>query len=163
MGGDWYNPLSWFSDTSNTDTYAAKKSISDTIFDWGQSINNGIGNIATSVSDSAKSGLMNVSNSVSSLNNNNAPANNSVPQQPQYNQSNNMNNSGTNSYGGRRRHKKHTMRGCKNMKGGKGGLGLTYYASPVSGLQVAKPTYWINSNTNQNVKGGTRKHKRRKH
>jgi hypothetical protein len=42
------------------------------------------------------------------------------------------------------------------MKGGKDGLGLTYYASPVSGLKVAEPTYWVNSNTNQSIKGGSK-------
>ena len=30
----------------------------------------------------------------------------------------------------------------RKMMGGRG-LGLTYYASPVSGLKVVKPTYWI--------------------
>ena len=50
-----------------------------------------------------------------------------------------------NPLGGRRRRK---------MKGGKGGLGLTYYATPVSGLNVAKPTYWI---PNQSIKGGSRR------
>jgi hypothetical protein len=58
---------------------------------------------------------------------------------------------------GGKRHK--TM---KRIKGGKGGLGLVYYASPVSGLRVAEPTYMIPYN---NVKmGGKRRssgHKRR--
>ena len=57
--------------------------------------------------------------------------------------------------GGRRRRRR------KTMKGGKGGLGLTYYASPVSGLKVAEPTYWINQNTNTNLTGGSRRRKRR--
>ena len=54
-----------------------------------------------------------------------------------------------NPLGGRRRRK---------MKGGKGGLGLTYYATPVSGLNVAKPTYWIQ---NQSIKGGSRRRQRK--
>ena len=54
-----------------------------------------------------------------------------------------------NPLGGRRRRK---------MKGGKGGLGLTYYATPVSGLNVAKPTYWI---SNQSIKGGSRRRQRK--
>ena len=53
-----------------------------------------------------------------------------------------------NPLGGRRRRK---------MKGGKGGLGLTYYATPVSGLNVAKPTYWI---PNQSLNGGSRRKRR---
>jgi hypothetical protein len=40
------------------------------------------------------------------------------------------------------------------MHGGKGDLGLTYYASPVQGANVAEPTYWI--------KGGSRRRKSRK-
>ena len=55
-----------------------------------------------------------------------------------------------NPLGGRRRRK---------MKGGKGGLGLTYYATPVSGLNVAKPTYWI---PNQSIKGGSRRKRRQR-
>jgi len=37
----------------------------------------------------------------------------------------------------------------RKMRGGKGDLGLMYYATPVSGIQVVEPTYWI--------KGGSRK------
>jgi len=63
------------------------------------------------------------------------------------------------SEGGRRR------KGARNMKGGKGGLGLTYYASPVSGLKVAEPTSWqfyANGTNQYSVKGGSRKRKGRK-
>jgi len=49
--------------------------------------------------------------------------------------------------GGRRR----KMKGV--MKGGKS-LGLTYYASPVHGLKVAEPTYWVT--------GGSKRHNKRK-
>ena len=52
--------------------------------------------------------------------------------------------------GGRKRRK---------MRGGKGGLGLTYYATPVSGLNVAKPTYWI---PNQSLNGGSRRKRRQR-
>ena len=54
-----------------------------------------------------------------------------------------------NPLGGRRRRK---------MKGGKGGLGLTYYATPVSGLNVAKPTYWIGS---KSMNGGSKRRQRK--
>lgn len=58
--------------------------------------------------------------------------------------------------GGKRKSK--SRRRCKTMKGGKNSLGLTYYASPVSGLKVAQPTYWINSNgTKTTSSGGSRK------
>ena len=68
---------------------------------------------------------------------------------------------------GGRRHRRgrgRTMKGGRKLTGGKGGLGLTYYASPVSGLKVAEPTYWINQNTNTNLTGGTKRShtKRRK-
>jgi len=56
--------------------------------------------------------------------------------------------------GGRRRRRGRTM------KGGKGGLGLTYYASPVSGIKVAEPTTWQHyaNGTNQySTKGGSRR------
>jgi hypothetical protein len=61
--------------------------------------------------------------------------------------------------GGRRRKRKITM---KWTNGGKGGLGLVYYASPVSGLTVAEPTYMIPYN---NVKTGGKRsgHKRSGH
>jgi hypothetical protein len=52
-----------------------------------------------------------------------------------------------NPLGGRRRRK---------MKGGKG---LVNNASPVSGLNVAKPTYWI---PNQSTKGGSRRKRRQR-
>jgi len=57
--------------------------------------------------------------------------------------------------GGKRAKRSKTMR----MKGGKGGLGLSYYASPVSDLKVATPTYWevYSNGTNQyTIKGGNR-------
>ena len=63
--------------------------------------------------------------------------------------------------GGRRKRRGRTMKGGRIMKGGKGGLGLTYYATPVSGLNVAKPTYWIGPNTNQYIKGGSKKRHRK--
>ena len=56
----------------------------------------------------------------------------------------------SNPYGGRRR--------SNRMRGGIGasrGLGLSYYASPVDGIQVAEPTYM------EYYKGG-RRHKSRK-
>lgn len=67
----------------------------------------------------------------------------------------------TNTRGGR--HKKYS----KTMKGGKGDLGLTYYATPVSGIKVVEPNNWLlyNNGTNQcSIKGGSRKrraHKRK--
>jgi hypothetical protein len=49
----------------------------------------------------------------------------------------------------------------KRMRGGKGGLGLTYYATPVSGIKVVEPNEWLLYNNGVNQKGGSRKYKRR--
>jgi hypothetical protein len=65
------------------------------------------------------------------------------------------------SIGGKRR--KYTLKGRKHMKGG--GLGLTYYATPVSNMKVAEPTYWevyANGTNQYNIKGGSKKRKTRK-
>ena len=66
-------------------------------------------------------------------------------------------------YGGKRG--KQTMTKGKTMKGGKGGLGLTYYASPVSGLQVADPTSWqyyANGTNQYSLTGGSKRSRTRK-
>ena len=49
----------------------------------------------------------------------------------------------------------------KSLKGGKGGLGLAYYATPVSGLKVVEPNEWLFYNNMANLKGGSRKRKRK--
>lgn len=56
-------------------------------------------------------------------------------------------------------------RRSRSMKGGKGGLGLTYYATPVSGLRVVQPTTWqyyANGTNQYSIKGGSRKRRMRK-
>ena len=45
----------------------------------------------------------------------------------------------------------------RKMRGGKGGLGLTYYATPVSGLKVVEPNEWLLYNNGVNQQGGSRK------
>ena len=57
------------------------------------------------------------------------------------------------SIGGKRRHKKYTLKGGKS-------LGLTYYATPVSNMKVAEPTYWevyANGTNQYNIKGGSKR------
>lgn len=61
---------------------------------------------------------------------------------------NQMNNAGI---GGRRRRNSRRSQRMR-QRGGKGGLGLTYYATEVSGLKVAEPTTWL--------KGGSRRRRR---
>lgn len=51
----------------------------------------------------------------------------------------------------------------RRMRGGKGGLGLTYYATPVSGIKVVEPNEWLLYNNGVNQKGGSRKRRSRKH
>jgi len=48
------------------------------------------------------------------------------------------------SYGGKtkRRHKRNNKRSKRRMRGGNK-LSLTYYSTPVSGIKMAEPTYWI--------------------
>ena len=53
--------------------------------------------------------------------------------------------------GGRRGRKSKKLRGRK-LHGGKGGLGLTYYATDVSGMKVADPTYWIKGGSRRSLK-----------
>jgi hypothetical protein len=51
------------------------------------------------------------------------------------------------------------------MKGGKGNLGLTYYATPVAEMNVAKPTtlqFYANGIDQYSIKGGSKKHRSRK-
>jgi hypothetical protein len=60
------------------------------------------------------------------------------------------------SQGGKRKRRSRTM------KGGKGGLGLTYYATPVSGIKVAEPTtllYYADGTNQYSVKGGSKRRK----
>jgi hypothetical protein len=45
----------------------------------------------------------------------------------------------------------------RRMRGGKGGLGLTYYATPVSGIKVVEPNEWLLYNNGVNQQGGSRK------
>jgi hypothetical protein len=62
--------------------------------------------------------------------------------------------------GGKRKNKYSSKRHRKTIKGGKGGLGLTYYATPVSGIRVAEPTTWqfYENGVNQySIKGGSKK------
>lgn len=153
-----------FGSSSSTDPNAPKKSFGETISDFGASLNTGIGNVATSVSDTTKSGLTNMAQGVSSLipgssQGTTSVSTNDVPNMANQGMPSSTGSTATGSIGGRRR------RRARSMKGGKGGLGLTYYASPVSGLKVAEPTTWqyyANGVNQYSVKGGSRKRRGRK-
>lgn len=122
-------------------------------FDWfgtkatdtGNDLNTLVGNAATKVSES----MSNVSTQASELLNKDVslsgqPTTTDIP-------STNYQYPAT---GGRRRR-------AKSMKGGKGGLGLTYYATPVSGLKVVEPTRMAGGSRKRRRSHRTRRHKKR--
>jgi len=140
-------------------------SAADTTKEGVNTLETGLGNLGTQVSDTASSTISNLGEGLSSLNPLGSSSNNGVPPAP----TNVVPPAPTNgvppettsvsSYGGR--HRRH----ARSMKGGKGGLGLTYYATPVSGLRVAEPTtlqFYANGTNQYSVKGGSRKRKGRK-
>ena len=156
-GFSLFNPGTWFNSSKPEDPN--KKTVLDSTKEVLQSgvnsTENFIGTTATSATNVVSNAAGNVKDSVLGLfsSNDTLPSTSSttIPQTtiPQTN--------GTS--GGRRR------RRAKSMKGGKGGLGLTYYASPVSGLKVAEPTTWqyyANGTNQYSVKGGSRKRRGRK-
>ena len=150
-GGAWYNPMSWFSGTGTEVPYAPKKSIFDTITG---ATTNAVNSANTLVGDAANSvtqGASNISDSISSTLNTNVDV--TGTQQPTDAQSTDVQPQPVPMpMGGKKRRRSRTM------KGGKGGLGLTYYASPVSGIKVAQPTTWLNYST----KGGSRRRRTNK-
>lgn len=155
-GGAWYNPMSWFSGTGTEYPYAPKKSIFDTITG---ATTNAVNSANTLVGDAANSvtqGASNISDSISSTLNTNVDV--TGTQQPTDAQPTDVQPIDTQPQpvpipmGGKKRRRSRTM------KGGKGGLGLTYYASPVSGIKVAQPTTWLNYST----KGGSRRRRTNK-
>ena len=161
-GGDWYNPFSW---GQSSDPYAPKKSVLDSITGATSSAISGANNLISSAATGITSGTQSAWDSTKNMMSSNVDLTGSTPTTT--GSTSGIPPAGTQPagtqpttgaiMGGRRRRR---ARG-RTMKGGKGGLGLTYYASPVSGLKVAEPTYWVNSNTNQSIKGGS-KSKRRK-
>ena len=149
-GGAWYDPLGLFtSDTTVSEpyasgSYASSPSIKATAKKTVEDINAIIGSAAQSGIDAANNLASNVTSSFSSPSNSYSP----TP---------------SNSYspsGGRNR------RRSRRMKGGKGNLGLTYYATPVAEMNVAKPTtiQFYEQGVNQySIKGGSRKRKSHRH
>lgn len=165
-GGAWYNPMSWFSGTETQDPYAPKKSIFDTITG---ATTNAVNSANTLVGDAANSvtqGASNISDTISSTLNTNVDLTgtqptNEPPVEPAQVSQTDTSPTAAVSIGGKKRRRSRTL------KGGKGGLGLTYYASPVSGLKVAQPTTWLHyptqggSRRRRTNKRKTRRHKKR--
>jgi len=160
-GFSLFNPGTWFnsSETEDPNKKTVLDSTKEVLQSGVNSTENFIGTTATSATNVVSNAAGNVKDSVLGLfSSNDTPpytSSTTIPQTtiPQTTPQTN----GT--YGGRRR------RRAKSMKGGKGGLGLTYYASPVSGLKVAEPTTWqyyANGTNQYSVKGGSRKRRVRK-
>jgi hypothetical protein len=122
-GGDWYNPMSWF---NNTNTYAPKKTLVESATDVTKGAVSSAEGLLSSAAAASQTAWNNTTESTSKL------------------LSTDVNVTGTSNnvpVGGKRRKN-------KTIKGGKGGLGLMYYATPVSNMNVVKPTYWEVYNQN---------------
>ena len=184
-GGDWLSPSTWF---GSSDPYAPKKSLweSETgaTSDTTSSVTQGASNLANqaegllgSAASGITSGVGNAWESTKSmlstdvdLTGSTAPMSTEPMNSSSYTapMTNSMNSYQTpqqeqqmSSYGGKRRRR--SMTKSKIMKGGKDGLGLTYYASPVSGIKVAQPTSWqyyANGTNQYSVKGGSKKRRK---
>jgi hypothetical protein len=124
---------SWFSSKAKDTT----NSLENTLGNLSSSVTNTMSSLTSSSTTPSTSDSMTPSQSQSMQ----SQPTQSQPMQSQPMQSQVM--SGT--YGGKRRTK-------RRMKGGDK-LGLTYYATPVSGIKMPEPTYWIQ---------GGRKHRKSK-
>jgi hypothetical protein len=166
-GGGWFGP---------DDPYAQKKSWMDSLSSWWSGTSTGTSSFGTSsgtgllstAENNLSSFASNISNTTSqALNNISSPStyqssstsSYSAPSPPATSYSapaaapapaNNDNLVET--YGGKRRRR--TLKMKRRMKGGRG-LGLSYYATPVSGLNMAEPTYFM--------KYGGKRRKSRRH
>ena len=175
-GGAWYNPLSW----GQQDPNAPRRS-------WGQWLSSSSNNLiqgADNAVGSAASGAKNAYSSVFSSKPAPAPSPAPAPVPvptpvpvpapvvqtiPSDNKIVSSDSQSTvsqatgpvsdysvSSMGGKRR-----TRRTKRMKGGFSTVGgpenLAFYASPVHGLKVASPTFWVSSSTNAPLSGGTKR------
>lgn len=153
----WMSSLNdWWSGPS-TGTYTGSYTSPSTgMFDTATNTVNGIANGTTQVFNK----MTNPSSySYSNPNSNNPTFNNPTFNNPTPNNPVNYNNNNlVQSYGGKGKGKgkSKTLKMKKGqLKGGMKGLGLTYYATPVSGLKVAEPTTFL--------KYGGKKNKSRRH
>jgi hypothetical protein len=118
---------------------------------WFSGATTGASGALTNVTDSVTQGASNLGSSIGSTLNSNVDLTGSTPVEAPIGVAEPVDSpiqsSVYNPLGGRRRRK---------MKGGKG---LVNNASPVSGLNVAKPTYWIGS---KSMNGGSRRKRRQR-
>jgi hypothetical protein len=148
-GGDWYNPMTWFGSSETTyvePTSSIVEKAKEKVNALNESIGNAAENTVNAVTDTGNMLVAKVSEPFSSTPA--IPQTYSSPAQPTQNS--------YVSQGGKRKRRSRTM------KGGKGGLGLTYYATPVSGIKVAEPTtllYYADGTNQYSVKGGSKRRK----
>jgi hypothetical protein len=184
-GGAWYNPLSW---GQSTDPNAPRRSwgqwISGSSNNVIQGADNAIGSAANYISTGAQNTYSNLFSSNTQQTVAPVPAQQPVVQPISYdNQTVSTDSQSTISHatgpisdysnstmGGKRRMNtiKRMKMKSRKMKGGYssivGSENLAYYASPVQGLKVAAPTYWVSSKTNAPLSGGSmKKRKTRRH
>ena len=140
-GGDW-NPMTWFNTFST-------QSWKDYLYNLGNKTTEGVGNLTN-----------NIENAITDMSTFQPETTQPAPIQPAPIQPDS--NTQMQTVGGKSKHRRHKRR--QTMKGGKNGLGLTYYATPVSGLRVAEPTTWQHyaNGTNQYSTKGGKKSRRRK-
>ena len=162
-GGGWFGP---------DDPYAPKKSWMDSLSSWWSGTSTG----TTSFGTTSGTGLLstaenNLSSFASNISNTTSQALNNISSPSTYQPSSSStyqpssystpaaapavpanNDNLVETYGGKRRRR--TLKMKRQMKGGRG-LGLSYYATPVSGLNMAEPTYFM--------KYGGKRRKSRRH
>jgi hypothetical protein len=153
-GGDWFNPGSWF---GSSDPNAQNRTWSQWLKDTTANSENALTNAANTISSGA-TGALNSANQMLSTDVNITGSQQQYPTQQQQmyptQQQQPYSNPEQTVIGGKRRRRSRRMRG---------GLGLTYYATPVSGIKVVEPDSWqyyANGTNQYSVKGGSRRTKR---
>jgi hypothetical protein len=145
-GGDWYNPMSWFGSSESIEVAPSEPGLIDNLSNSVSGAASGAEGFLGSTFEKAKGVSSSWVPDLFSSGETQAPM-----QAPMQDPMQAIEPAYTQTFGGRRRRRSKARRG---LRGGKGGLGLTYYATPVSGIKVAEPTYWI--------KGGRRRRRTRK-
>ena len=151
-GGEWYNPMTWF-ESSETTYVEPTSSIVEKAKEKVNALNESIGTAAettvNAVTDTGKMLVDKVSEPFSATSNTTSSSSYLPQAQPSQAAQASFN-------GGKRK------RRSKTIRGGRGGLGLTYYATPVSGIKVAEPTtllYYADGTNQYSVKGGSKRRK----
>lgn len=153
-GGVWYNPFTWFS--SEPQYYFGQPPEESLVDKVGNTVKSGIDKAdmaLASASAMASQGVENLAQATTDVLNTDVPI---LPQKEPEGILPSIMPSTTATMGGRSRRSSRSRATAKARarhlakKGGRG-LGLTYYATPVDGMNVAQPTYF------EEYKGGRRR------